>query len=149
MKNVSETLTRLKKLGYRLTPQREAILRCLCGDPSHPCAEDIFRKVRIRFPMMSLATVYNTLRVMEDIGEVRCIRAGRSGTRYDTRIEPHGHFICQNCGDVIDIEADAAREVMGHLVQNCEVTYRGLCTTCRSPRLGEGSTRSRSTKPQS
>lgn len=132
MKNVSETLTRLRELGYRWTPQREAVLRYLCGNPSHPSAEDIHRDVRGRFPMLSLATVYNTLRVLEDIGEVRSIKTGRGRTRYDFRCEPHGHFICQNCGNVIDIEADAAKlEVGGHLVRHSEVTYHGLCAACR------------------
>jgi Fur family peroxide stress response transcriptional regulator len=132
MKSVSDTLIKLREMGYRMTPQRQAVLQILCGNRLHPSAEEIHREAKGQFPMLSLATVYNTLRVLEEIDEVRSINTGKSSTRFDYRTEPHGHFYCQNCGNVIDIEADTAPEVNGHLVRHYEFSYHGLCAACRS-----------------
>lgn len=145
MKSVSDTLIRLRELGYKLTPQRQAVLETLCGNPHHPSAEDIHKEVKRRFPMMSLATVYNTLRVLEEMEEVRSLSTGTARQRFDFRTEPHGHFYCQNCGNVIDIDTDTIREVNGHLVRHCELSYHGLCSACRSaPSSETGNARSES-----
>ena len=53
--------------GYRLTPQRRAIIQVLLGDHAHPTAEQIFGHVQTLMPDMSHATVYNTLRELVKI----------------------------------------------------------------------------------
>jgi len=130
MENIPATLEKLKKQGYKLTPQRQAILESLFGNTTHPSASEIHRDVCRRFPMLSLATVYNTLRLLEAAQEIRSIRAGTDRTLYDYRTDPHAHFICRSCGNVIDIEEEGVRELDGHRIQFQEVTYQGICSVC-------------------
>ena len=60
----------LRKKGLKITPQRLAIFKTLKDDKSHPCAEEIYLKVREDYPTISLATVYQTLDTLENI--LRC-----------------------------------------------------------------------------
>ena len=59
MKN--PTIIKLKQIGLRVTPQRQAILELLEGNRFHPSAEDIYHEVLKKYPQISFATVYNTL----------------------------------------------------------------------------------------
>ncbi|MEK7313260.1 MAG: transcriptional repressor, partial [Deltaproteobacteria bacterium] len=49
-----------KAKGFRLTPQRIAVLEYLEGNTTHPTAEDIFIAIKKKHPTVSFATVYNT-----------------------------------------------------------------------------------------
>ena len=55
-----EILKGLKDKGVRFTPQRQAILEYLLATNTHPTAEDIYKQVKVRFPGVSLGTIYNT-----------------------------------------------------------------------------------------
>jgi Fur family peroxide stress response transcriptional regulator len=124
---------KLKAAGLRLTPQRMAVVGILEGNTSHPGAEDILLEARKQFPMMSFATVYNTLKVLVELGEIQALRADKERTLFDPRTDPHGHFCCQRCGNVIDIESgdEGQRELEGHLVEGSQVFYYGQCAACR------------------
>ncbi|MCX8070621.1 MAG: transcriptional repressor [Thermodesulfovibrionales bacterium] len=63
-------MKRYKDIVLKLTPQRHAILKFLEGNKTHPSADDIFKVVSKRFPTMSLATVYNTLLTLKNMGEI-------------------------------------------------------------------------------
>ncbi|MFZ2197327.1 MAG: transcriptional repressor, partial [Thermodesulfovibrionales bacterium] len=54
-------MNKYRNIGFKLTPQRLAILSYLEGNKEHPSAEEIFRAVSDQYPTMSFATVYNTL----------------------------------------------------------------------------------------
>ena len=60
----------LKDKGCRLTPQRLALLRILSKSAGHPSAEQIFEQIRADYPTTSLATIYKTLSLLKDMGEV-------------------------------------------------------------------------------
>ncbi len=133
MKSGPEIEKRLSTSGLRLTPQRRTIIRLLAGNTDHPSAEDIFLKARGQFPMLSFATVYNTLKVLETMGEVQALRVGgEDRTLYDPRTDLHGHFYCQKCRNVVDIETGEypAHQLAGHHVEGCQVHYHGVCVDC-------------------
>src|SRR5579863_3475160 len=90
----------------RMTPQRRAIFRYLSGNQAHPTAEEIFRAVRRRHPGLSLATVYNTLETLHELGEVGRLELGGGAERFDPEVRPHHHFNCRRCGKVQDVFAD-------------------------------------------
>ncbi|HEY8450454.1 MAG TPA: Fur family transcriptional regulator, partial [Bacillota bacterium] len=58
----------LSSHGYRVTPQRLAIYEALVATDQHPSAEELYRQVKKRFPMISPATVYNTLQLLVRMG---------------------------------------------------------------------------------
>ena len=63
-------LTRLRQDGFRLTPQRMAVLRVLSDDTGHPTVEQVYDRVRADYPTTSLATIYKTIDMLKGIGEV-------------------------------------------------------------------------------
>lgn len=139
-------LRRLRADGYRLTPQRLAVLKVLAADSGHPTVEQVFDQVRADYPTTSLATIYKTIDMLKDIGEVLELSVGESH-RYDGRDpRPHPHLICESCGVVVDVVVDgvygdavallgAARDVEtrhGYADLVPQVEFRGRCPACQS-----------------
>jgi Fur family peroxide stress response transcriptional regulator len=134
----SELLLALKSAGLKLTPQRLAIVECLVGDQTHPTAQELFDRLRARFPSMSVATVYNTLGALTAIGGLRPLEMG-GATRFDPNTEPHHHAVCESCGSIRDVTraesqptTTARCELPGFSVRRVERIYRGVCAQCAS-----------------
>jgi Fe2+ or Zn2+ uptake regulation protein len=136
----------LRARGFRLTPQRLAIVRLFAEDCSHPTAQDLFARLRPAFPTMSFATVYNTLDALAQAGLSSSLRLGAlsglgAATRFDPNTEPHHHAVCDRCGVVVDLPVESlaapqvdARHVdksQGFRVRAVETIYRGTCAGCR------------------
>ena len=67
----------------KLTPQREAVFQVIQERDDHPTANDIFAAARRRLPGISYATVYNSLRYLNEAGLVHEINFGDSASLYD------------------------------------------------------------------
>jgi Fur family peroxide stress response transcriptional regulator len=130
----------LRGAGRRVTPQRQVILEYLGGRTDHPSAGQIHRNLTGRVPSLSLATVYNTLATLTELGLVREIEFDGADNRYDTNLAPHVNLVCVRCGDIMDyqrelpVRPDEIRSATGFEVVTCRVEYRGLCATCSSAR---------------
>ena len=118
-----------------MTKQRAAILDIIRSDKAHHTADEIFRLARQRLPGISLATVYNNLRVLEDMGLIRRITAERDADRYDGSFIPHGHVVCEECGKMWDFNVDGLdgllSEAIGSEYSSYELKVRSLCDRCR------------------
>ena len=141
-----QLLQRLRSDGFRLTPQRMAVLRVLSEDTGHPTVEQVYERVRVDYPTTSLATIYKTIDMLKGIGEVLELSVGESH-RYDGRDpRPHPHLICEVCGTVTDLALDgplgdpvvlssaaaviaAAREYFDVRPQ---LEFRGRCAACQA-----------------
>jgi len=138
---VEQALEKLKGTGVRMTPQRQAILSYLMHTKSHPTADEIYRALESTFPSMSVATVYNNLRVFVESGLVREMTFGDASSRYDADMSDHYHAICENCGKIVDfdhppiesVERKAA-EATGFVVQGHRLEVFGLCPDCSAER---------------
>jgi Fur family peroxide stress response transcriptional regulator len=125
----------LREAGLRVTPQRLAVLEAL-GGQSHPTADDIYRAVTAHFPGVGLATVYNTLAVLQEHDRVRVVE-DRSGRRFDLRTEPHQHIRCRGCGAIEDLPHWDDRTWLvevtppGWAVEHWTFMAEGLCPACR------------------
>ena len=135
-----ETLIeKLKKHGYRLTPQRMAVLKILTESKGHPTVEQVYEKVRVDFPMTSLATVYKTVTLLKEEGEILELGFAGGSSRYDAaRPYPHPHLICVRCQKIIDPEIQMLEEIPQELSQkygfeitNHRVDFFGVCPECR------------------
>lgn len=126
-------------LGRRMTPQRRLVYETLAATDAHPDAEQLIAMVRSRDPGVSVATVYNTLRLLVDSGLVLELRGLGPKTRYDANTREHDHFTCRRCGRVEDIPRQltgvrrlAGRGLHRYLVEEMAVHARGVCGPCRS-----------------
>lgn len=132
-------LEKLKETGHRITPQRIAILRILAESLGHPSVEDIYEKVRINFPTTSLATVYKTITVIKELGEVLELEFSNEQNRYDgNNPQPHPHLICLKCREIVDPELSSlehlTRELTadtGYKILSHRLDFYGICPKCQ------------------
>lgn len=138
-------LAQLKRDGLKLTPQRIAIVRELADDLSHPTAQDLFERLRVSFPTMSFATVYNTLDALARCGLSTSLHLG-GPVRFDPNVAPHHHAVCDKCGAITDLHVptkgrprarvlelsptSSSGEKLRFQVRAEERIYRGLCGRC-------------------
>ncbi len=130
-------MEKYRNLGFKLTPQRLAILHYLEGNKEHPSAENIYRAVHKKFPTMSLATVYSTLSALKDKGSVLELTLDPDKKRYDPDTAMHNHLICISCKQIVDIPdnfqlnvPDAARR--DFTIIKSHVEFYGLCPKCNN-----------------
>ena len=138
-----ETLVgKLRGAGYRLTPQRQAVLEALVFSERHPGAEELYRQVQVAHPSMSRATVYKTLDMLRELGEVLELEfrdGSNPANRYDgLRPYSHPHLVCTVCGAIEDVLVDPLRGPMEQLLESTGYEldrYRldlyGRCPQCR------------------
>lgn len=131
----------LKEHGFRLTPQREAILEALHRVQNEMVtAEQIHELVSEAQPGVDLATVYRTLEMLAEIEFVKSIDTGHKMRlwQFVGAEDPHPHLLCRSCGKLYGLDHDALeglaaqlRELYGFDVDIGQVTIPGLCPECR------------------
>jgi len=112
------------------------------GNESHPSAEDIYDALKDKMPDVSLATVYNTLNTLKELGMVNVLSITEDNSvRYDPTTEVHDHLFCLGCNHIFDVERDATemnfpqRKIPGfQLIDRTQVTYYGYCPECQKKR---------------
>lgn len=131
-------LERFRARGFKITPQRAAILRALEEAHRHLTAEEIYELVQQDFPMMSRTTVYRNLENLVEQGLLMPLQRSGRAVQYDANLSEHHHFFCQKCGEVFDIyleeihyRIDSARSSLGKVrVFRPEVQLHGICQDC-------------------
>lgn len=134
---LKDALDTLKKNGVRITPQRHAILEYLVTSKSHPTADEIYKSLASNFPNMSVATVYNNLRVFLGVGLIKELTYGDASSRFDFVTHDHYHIICNDCGKIVDFHYPGLEEVehlashiTGFKVNSHRLEVYGTCPTC-------------------
>jgi Fur family transcriptional regulator, peroxide stress response regulator len=136
---MAQIVTKLRARGHRITPQRLAILRMLVESHGHPSVEDIFDKVKVSFPTTSLATVYKTIAVMKELGEVLELEFSAGHNRYDgNKPYSHPHLICVKCKRIVDPQLSSLTDLTQELVSDSGYTilshrldFYGICPECQ------------------
>ena len=134
---LKDALDTLKSSGVRITPQRHAILEYLISSKSHPTADEIFKSLESNFPNMSVATVYNNLRVFKNAELINELTYGDASSRFDFVTHDHYHIICDECGTIVDFHYPGldeveylASHVTGFKVNSHRLEVYGTCSTC-------------------
>lgn len=134
----NELIAALKERGFRLTPQRVELVRLIAVSQGHPSAGQLYTKVKRRFPTMSHATVYKTLSLLKEMGQVLEIDL-RDDSHYDgNRPDPHPHLICIKCNKIIDGEVSldpkslqSLEQTTGYKILRPQISLYGLCPDCK------------------
>jgi Fe2+ or Zn2+ uptake regulation protein len=129
--------------AFRMTSQRQVILRELRKVDVHPTADDIYVMVRKFIPHISLGTVYRNLEILSRMGLVRKLEYSGNQRRYDGNPEHHHHIRCISCGMVADVFPDVvtafdySREsILPWQVVEHQVVFHGVCEACQA--AGDG-----------
>jgi Fur family iron response transcriptional regulator len=97
----------LRDRGIQPSAQRLAVAAYVLDTEAHPSADQVFAQVRQRFPMISRATVYNTLNLFVEKGLLRALALAEGRVVFDPRMAPHHHFIDEASGAISDVPWDA------------------------------------------
>lgn len=136
---IAQDLTqKLHDSGLRSTPQREVVYRTLFVRRDHPTADEVFARVKVEMPSISLATVYNCLEALVQCQLIRQVNHERGPTRYCPNLRPHAHFHDEQTGATHDIDLpsgflDRLKEILpaGFDASAVELTFRGRTTQSR------------------
>jgi len=132
----------LRSRNIRPSYQRIMILKYMVQKGGHPTADEIFRASLSDIPILSIMTVYNTLRLFSQAGLVRIVDIDNKEKRYDLILTNHGHFLCEICGAIINFEFDIDKVHMDGLDQfkitQKDVYFRGLCPDCQKQKESPG-----------
>ncbi|MDI9498708.1 MAG: Fur family transcriptional regulator [Bacillota bacterium] len=123
----------LQKHGIKPSFQRIQVLGKILEHGGHPTADEVYGWLSEIRPPIARATVYNTLNHLVDHGLLERFTVNRLETRYDLRLEHHGHFVCTRCGQVEDIpfpgEPDSPG-LEGYQIERADWLLRGSCPGC-------------------
>lgn len=139
MTRLDQMVARLKECDFRLTPQRMAVLKILASSDGHPSVERIYEQVRQDFPTTSIATIYKTVALLRELGEILELAFPDGSNRYDgSKPFPHPHVICTACKTILDPKlnglTDLTKEVSqetGFRITTHRVDFFGICRACQ------------------
>ncbi len=120
----------LESVGIQPSAQRVAIAAYVLATDEHPSADQVFERVRAGFPMVSRATVYNTLNTFVEKGLLRELILAEGKVVFDPKIQRHHHFIDESTGAIFDIpweslEVSKVGALRGFQVSEYQVVLRG------------------------
>ena len=128
----------LRARGYRITPQRMAILHVLRHDGAHLTPGEVYQKARKEFPALTEPTVYRTLEFLTENGVVRASHSSNGHLTYEIAGDDHHHVICRVCGSEIEVEHSLLEDLYrklesasGYLRIDSHMTFYGICPKCQ------------------
>jgi len=132
-----ELASRLHSLGYRLTPQRQLVLRAV-EKLGHATPDEILVEVQQHASAVNVSTIYRTLEVLEELGLVRHAHlSDRAPTYHSVSDHEHFHLVCRNCHRVISVDPDVVaplasrlREEQGFVIDVGHLAIFGECVEC-------------------
>lgn len=133
--------TQLRAAGLRVTAPRVAVLDAVTAHP-HVDADGVAAEVRAELGSVSTQAVYDVLKACVGAGLLRRIEPAGSPALFETRTgDNHHHLVCRSCGVVVDVDCVVGAvpclqpsDDHGFAVDEAEVVFWGLCSTCRTAR---------------
>lgn len=124
----------LKSHDIKPSFQRMKIFEYLISHRNHPTVEMIYKTLVKEIPTLSKTTVYNTLNLFVEKKIAIVIVIEENETRYDADMEIHGHFKCEECSAVYDIDVEAEKMQIKSLdnfqINEHHLYFKGICDKC-------------------
>jgi Fur family peroxide stress response transcriptional regulator len=114
--NRGQVVAKFHEKGYKATPQRLAICEYILSSKTHPTTDIVYEELKSKYPTLSLATVYQTLHLLADIGLLQELKLNDRTSRYDPKTSLHVNIICKNCGMIEDYEAEDMEKLWSKVV---------------------------------
>ena len=137
---VDEMRDSLSELGVSITRRRAKTLEALAATDRHPSVNELHSEVRRWYPSTSLATIYNTIELLKEVGQVLELEFSGAANRYDGRRPgSHPHLVCLSCRSIEDMSAldskdDSLQQIStatGYKVVRERTDYYGVCPECQ------------------
>ncbi len=136
-----ELAARLRRQGYRLTPQRQLVLRAV-EKLGHATPDEVLAEVHSQSSAVNVSTVYRTLEVLEQLGLVRHAHlSDRAPTYHSVTDHEHFHLVCRNCHRVVSVDpevvaplAERLEAEQGFVLDVGHLAVFGRCIDCEETR---------------
>ena len=138
MNKNEDVFSKLSKLGYRMTPQRMLILNALLDADGHISAEELYSRVRAKYPHLNISTIYRTLELLKSLDLATATNFGGGRVCYHAAEKGcHHHLICQKCGKITELHDDVFEPFVDSLAKQYKfvaelrhVAISGRCLKC-------------------
>lgn len=131
---INNITKKLIEKNIKASYQRIKILEYLTTKRNHPTVDKIFNDLIKEIPILSKATVYNTIDLFKKTNLVRVVTIENNETRYDAEVENHGHFKCDVCGSIYDFSVNIDNLSIDSLehfkINEKNVYFKGICPRC-------------------
>jgi Fur family peroxide stress response transcriptional regulator len=138
MQKLEDLVLSLREEGFRITPQRIAIVDYLLKTVDHPSADRIHKVIQRKYPMVSLSTIYKTLELLKEKRLVNEIEVDGE-TRFDAHTDEHVNVVCMNCGKIDDVDEDVLKNIRirvakksKYLILKSSFELFGYCNNCKT-----------------
>jgi Fur family iron response transcriptional regulator len=98
-----DVIQTLRARGIQPSAQRVAVAQYALTTEDHPSADQVWARVRRSFPLISRATVYNTLNLFVSKGLLQALVLAEGKVVFDPKTEPHHHFIDEDSETIHDV----------------------------------------------
>lgn len=139
---IERVTSQLRRNGFRVTPQRLAVLEVL-HDGGHLSPGEVYERVQKRMPGMTEATVYRTLEFLAENGIIFAARPESGHLAYELAGRSHHHLVCRACGMQVEIHPDLLTAALagieresGYCLETGHLTFLGLCPACQGKETG-------------
>jgi Fe2+ or Zn2+ uptake regulation protein len=127
----------LTQHGIQPSAHRVAVAQYVLTTEEHPSAERVWARVRSRFPMISRATVYNTLNLFVEKELLRELHLSPDSVVFDPNMARHHHLIDDDSGRIFDVpwgdvEVCNISRIAGYEISDYQVVMRGRKKRARS-----------------
>ena len=99
---MGKLLEKCQKRGFKLTNQRELVISILENSEDHPDVDELFSRALKQDKSVSIATVYRTVKLLEDANFIEKLEFGDGRARYEESGDHHEHLIDVETGEVIE-----------------------------------------------
>ena len=138
MSCTSEYASQLRARGFRMTPQRIAILHALRHAETHLSPREVYRQAKQELPGLTEPTVYRTLEFLAANGFARPSQTGNGHLVYEIAGNDHHHIVCRSCGDEMQVEHTLLEQLYhklestsGYVRIDSHMTFFGICPHCQ------------------
>ncbi len=128
----------LRRRGFRMTPQRHAIMHILKASGEHLSPSQVYEQARQTVPGVTEPTVYRTLEFLAANDLVQPALNENRHLVYEIAGHDHHHLICSSCGAQVNIEPEALLNAIssledqtGYHINASHITFFGLCPKCK------------------
>ena len=137
---IDEMRDALLNQGISITRRRDKMLQALASNERHPSVNELHAEVRRWYPSTSLATIYNTIELLKDAGQILELEFRGAANHYDgRRPQSHPHLICLSCESIEDMDSDSSdednlarlSEDTGYRLVRQRTDYYGICPACQ------------------
>ena len=130
-------IEQLQAKGVKITPQRQEIIKVfLESQDLHLSAEEVHGRITVKFPSMSLDTVYRNLSMLQKLGILTELNFGDRKSLFEiNNSQHHHHLVCTKCGGSQEIEFCPLdfldkQHIKNFKVQKHSFEIFGICANC-------------------